>query len=220
MVELDVQASADGVPVIAHSSPIELYESLDCGGQRIEEMTAAEVTACHLAPSTSETFQLVGDVLDNAAGRALIELEVKETGDLQAVIEFVLARGAQDRAFFLLGVDEVALLPTLAGGDQVWAMARIHDVADVPAMLAAPRVIVLELDRSYPGADEAAISALISDSIHPAGRRALTSSDTRFATLDNQREVFALGFDTLLSYGVPDGVQAAREVNVANGLPP
>ncbi len=52
-VKIDVRVTKDNVPVISHSSPLQYYESIDCGGKKIEEMTAAQVTQCHRFPSTT-----------------------------------------------------------------------------------------------------------------------------------------------------------------------
>ena len=67
-VKIDVRITSDDVPVVAHSSPLNWYESLDCTGLVIENSTAAQVTACHRFPSSSETFQR----LDEDALAALV----------------------------------------------------------------------------------------------------------------------------------------------------
>ena len=66
----------DGVAVAAHSSPLEIWESLDCYGKKIENMTAAQVTSCHMLPSL-ETFPRVDDVLAWAKGKLVVMLTVK-----------------------------------------------------------------------------------------------------------------------------------------------
>ena len=98
-VKIDVRVTRDNVPVISHSSPIQIYESLDCANKKIEEMTAAEVTRCHRFPSRTETFQRLDDVLEYLRGKMTVELTVKRSADYARTIAEVLARHAEDFAY-------------------------------------------------------------------------------------------------------------------------
>ena len=51
----DYRAAEDGLGVVVHSSPIEIYESLDCAFRKPEKMAAAKVAECHMLP-TNTTF--------------------------------------------------------------------------------------------------------------------------------------------------------------------
>ena len=214
----------DQVAVIAHSSPIEAYESLDCQGQRIEEMTAAEVTSCHLGAYSSQTFQRLDDVLDWADGKLIMELDVKATEALAVTIGTILARGAEDRTFILVGTGEIeTTIPTITDWTLVHYMVRIGDPAQVGPMLTlAPthNIFLFELDRSYTGFDEAHVTDLILNTIIPGGVKALSSSDQYLATVQNHKDVYHQGFDVVLSYDCPNGVQAAAEINVERGYAP
>lgn len=221
-IETDIRVTQDGVPVLAHSSPIELYESVECAGRRIEQMTADEVTECNLAPSLTETFQRLDDVLQWARGKVIIELDVKEAGDLARTIEVTRALGAQDGSFVMVSTEEMALtIPTIPGWQELSYMVRMRSVADITAQAQTriPQVFMLEMDRTYTGVAEQDITALISGVIHPAGLKAMASSDSRFATVNNHLEVFNQGFDVVLSYDCANGVSAARQINQQRGLP-
>ena len=54
-VKGDFRVSADNVGVVMHSSPVLLYESFNCYGKKVEEMTAEECTQCKMA-YTDYTF--------------------------------------------------------------------------------------------------------------------------------------------------------------------
>ena len=45
-VKGDYRAAEDGLGVVVHSSPIEIYESLDCAFHKPEKMAAAKVADC------------------------------------------------------------------------------------------------------------------------------------------------------------------------------
>ena len=102
----------------------------------------------------------------------------------------------------------------------MWALARIRNVSEIDEMIGIPRVIMLEMDRAYDDANEDAVAALVRDVVHPAGLRALTSSDKRVATVRNHAAVFEQGFDVVLSYNVPNGVEATRAENQRRGVTP
>ena len=101
----DFRLTVDGVGVIAHSSPIELFESVECAGKVIEEMTADEVTACHLIGSKS-TFQRVDHLLSWARGRTVVMLDVKRAADLTGAIRVGLENAAQDFLFYEVHVKD------------------------------------------------------------------------------------------------------------------
>jgi hypothetical protein len=62
-VKGDFRVAQDNVGVVAHSSPILWYESPECKGKLIENMTSAQVTQCHLTV-TSQTYITVPHLLE------------------------------------------------------------------------------------------------------------------------------------------------------------
>lgn len=223
-IELDVRVTADGVAVVAHSSPIEFYESLDCAGRKIEEMTAAEVTGCHLAPSLTQTFQRLDDALDWAAGKIILELDVKETADLEATLETIQARGAADRAFLLVSAGEILNdIPRIPDWERFHYMVNIGDPAQVDAVLPAVgshRVFLFEMDRSYDGLDQQGVAGLIAGKILPGGVKAFCGSDKTYITVQAHQDMYHQGFDVVLSYSLSNGIEAARQVNQERGYTP
>ncbi|MBI5533211.1 MAG: hypothetical protein HY898_10870 [Deltaproteobacteria bacterium] len=223
-IEADILVTKDGVPVVAHSSPIEYYESLDCGGKKVEEMTADEVCKCHLGASFTETIQRMDDVIDWAQGKLIMEWDVKETTDLPAAIQVILAKNAADRSTILVGTGELqTAIPAIQGWEGLSYLADIGAAAEVAPMIAIKdthHIFMLEIDRSYGDATEAQVADLIKNTVSPAGLKAYGASDTKLATVQNHLDVYHQGFDAVLSYNVPNGVKAAKQINVERGYTP
>ena len=215
-VKIDVRVTADNVPVISHSSPIQLYESLDCQGQKIEAMTAAQVTGCHRVPS-NETFQRLDDVLDLLRGKLVAQLCVKVNTDFARTIAEVIARGAQDFAFLEVNAGDFPALPPLAGADQVYYLVNVAStLADVDTILALhdSRVIMIELDPTV------ALNGLAATKLHPGGARAFTYDNTSTATAQSLKALFDQGYDVVSSNLTAPDVQARIQVNQGRGVSP
>ncbi len=54
-VKGDFRVSKDNIGMVTHSSPIEIYESIDCAGKKIEKMLAVEIEKCKMG-LTNFTF--------------------------------------------------------------------------------------------------------------------------------------------------------------------
>ena len=218
-IKTDFRVASDGVAMVAHSSPIELWESLDCAGQKIEEHTSTELAGCHLLPSSDQTSQRVGDVLDWARGKLTIMLTVKDK-DFGAAITTILAHDAAAYTFIEVRLGDlqtiVAALPA-EQRDAVYYNAELGSEADLPALLALnnPRVLMVELD-DYDGST---IASTITDVIHPAGMRAFVQAQYELGE-QAQRALFDLGFDVDMSCSLVNGVAARKAVNTARGVSP
>ena len=218
-VKIDVRVTMDDVPVISHSSPIEIYESLDCAGQLIEEMTADEVVQCHRFPSNTETFQRLDDVLDYLNGKMVVQLTVKLSTDYARTIDEVHAKGAEDFAFLEISPTELQdLIPTIPGADGVYYLINVGtDLAAIDTLIddvANPRAFMYELD---PTVD---VSMLTPMRLHPAGVRSFTYTDAAAPTEAELQALFEGGFDVVSSQGAANGVAARMAVNASNGVDP
>jgi glycerophosphoryl diester phosphodiesterase len=224
-IKCDLRLTKDGVAVAAHSSPIQIYESLDCVGQRIEDMTAAQATACHLLPS-QDTIQRIDDVLAWARGKIIIMLTVKLPGDLAGGIATALAAGAQDYVFFETNpTDFQKTIPAATGWDQLHYLVNIGATSDIDLMLDTvhdPRAFMYEMTPSYPNATAQQVTDLINTRLHPAGVRAFaaTAANPLSATVQNHLDLFNQGFDVVMSYNLANGVTARVQVNQARGISP
>jgi glycerophosphoryl diester phosphodiesterase len=218
-VKIDVRVTADDVPVIAHSSPIEFYESLDCGGRRIEEMTADQVTACHRLPSLTERFQRLDEVLGYLRDKMVVQLCVKRSTDIQRTISEIHAQAAEDFAFIELDPGDLeSLVPTLTGADTVWYLVNIgSNLAEVDRLLDVvrnPRAFMFEFD---PDVD---VSTLAPDRLHPAGVRSFTYDSATPLSVAAIRSYFEHGYDVVSSQSAANAVEARQAVNSARGVSP
>jgi len=217
-VKIDVRVTVDNVPVIAHSSPIEIYESLDCANQRIEEMTAAQVTACHRFPSSSETFQRLDDVLEYVRGKMVVQLCVKESTDYARTIAQIHTQSAEDFAFIEINASELgSLIPSLPGWSTVYYLVNVaSDLGAIDGLLALanPRGFMYEID---PGVD---IGTLVADRLHPAGVRAFIYDNAAAPSVGQLVGHYDAGFDAVSSQSGTNGVAARVMVNTANGVTP
>ena len=217
-VKIDVRVTSDDVPVIAHSSPLEYYESLDCGGRRIEEMTAAEVTGCHRLPSLTERFQRLDDVLGYLRDKMVVQLCVKRSTDIQRTISEIHAQAAEDFAFIELGTSDMeSLIPTLTGADTVWYLVGIGNLGEVDTLLDVvrnPRAFMFEFD---PGVD---VSTLTPERLHPAGVRSFIYDSATPLAIAAIQSYFEHGFDVVSTQSAANAVEARRNVHSARGVSP
>lgn len=220
-MKIDVRVTVDDVPVLAHSSPIEFYESVMCAGKKIEEMTAAQVTACSRVPSTTEKFQRLDDVLGYLRDKMVVQLCVKESADYQRTIQELHALGAEDYAFIELGnaAELQNSIPTLTGADTVWYLVNVADrLGEVDTLLNViknPRAFMYEFD---PTVD---VSTLTPAKLHPAGVRSFTYDSATPLLTAKIQAYFEGGFDVVSSQSAANAVEARKKVNTANGyLPP
>jgi glycerophosphoryl diester phosphodiesterase len=217
-VKIDVRVTSDGVPVIAHSSPIEAFESLDCYNKKIEEMTAAAVTSCHRFPSKTETFQRLDAVLAYLDGKLTAELTVKLAADYAAAIAAVLAAGAESFAYLEVGTSDLqTVLPPIPGADKVYYLVNIKALSEVDVLLDTiknPRAFMYEFD---PGA---ALTTAMTMRLRTAGIRTFTYTNSSSVTQADLKALYDAGFDVVSSNRVPQTVQARIQVNTARAVSP
>lgn len=104
-VKGDLRVSKDGVSMVMHSSPIEIYESIPCAGKRVEDELAADLEKCKMALS-NYTFISVPTLLAWAANKVIVMLCVKESTDIARAITTIIEANATDRAFLEVHVSE------------------------------------------------------------------------------------------------------------------
>ncbi len=218
-VKIDVRVTADNVPVIAHSSPITIYESLDCYNKTIETMTAAQVVQCHRLPSSTETFQRLDDVLAWLKGKMVVQLTVKRPFDYARTIAAVHAANAEDYAFLEISTSELqTLIPTLAGSQTVYYLINVaSNLAEVDTLLNTiqnPRAFMFEFDPTVQ------VGALVTTRLHSAGVRAFTYTAAAAPTVAELKALYDQGYDVVSSQGAANNVQARKQVNLSRGVSP
>lgn len=218
-VKLDVRVTKDDVPVISHSSPIEIYESLDCYNQRIEDMTAAQVANCHFVQKASESFQRLDTVLNYLRGKMVVELTVKLPADYARTIKEVNTLGAQDFAFLEVSTAELqTVLPAIPGSSQIYWLANVGSTfSDIDVLLDTvknPHAFMVEMDPS------AQTSTLVTTKLHPANVRAFTYDSSATASVAELKALFDQGFDVVSANTTPNNGAARVAVNTARGISP
>jgi glycerophosphoryl diester phosphodiesterase len=217
-VKIDVRVTKDNVPVISHSSPLQFYESVDCVGQKIEDMTVAQVTACHRFPSTTEKFQRLDDVLNLLRGKLVAQLTVKLSTDYARTIAEVHAQHAEDFAFLEISAAELTTqIPTIPGAGTVkYVINAASTLTDVDVVLAAnnPNAFIVEFDPPVQ------LGTIVTARLHPAGIRSFTYTNAATPTVADLKALFDKGFDIVSSQAGANGVAARQQVNQARGVTP
>ncbi len=112
------------------TSPIEIYESLNCHGKRVEEMTAEECTKCQME-ITTYTFTTVPDLLQWADGKVNVMFCVKQSSDIPRAISSLVENNATHRSFLEVGISSIIEQEVNAtpGWDQVYYVVNMksHD---------------------------------------------------------------------------------------------
>jgi glycerophosphoryl diester phosphodiesterase len=216
-VKIDARMTKDNVAVVAHSSPLQAYESLDCLNRKIEEMTAAEVTGCHRVPSSTETYQRLDDVLRAMRGKLVVQICVKAQADTAAIAKTVLAAGAADYAFLEISTSDLqTLVPSIPSGNQLYYLISVGNVSEVDTLLDTiknARAFMYEFDPSV------AVAPLVASRLRPAGIRSFTY-DKPASTAADVKARFDAGFEVVSTNATGAAVQARVQVNTARGLTP
>mmetsp|Transcript_29569 Transcript_29569/g.54716 ORF Transcript_29569/g.54716 Transcript_29569/m.54716 type:complete len:306 (-) Transcript_29569:147-1064(-) len=225
-VKGDFRISKDNIGMVMHSSPVEIWESLDCFNELVEEHTAEENSQCHME-ITDITFSTVPEVLAWADGVINFMFCVKETADIPRAITTLLENNATNRAFLEISVDEMLGLveDTVPHWEEVYYVINFHTAADMDRMLDTPanvraRTFLFEFN-DWSSWDSEELSAGIKK-VKSYGIRtfAATRDSSIGATVDNHMAIYDAGFDVVYTYNVDNAVIARVDVNTANGISP
>lgn len=225
-VKGDFRVSKDNIGMVMHSSPVEIWESLDCFNELVEEHTAAENSQCHME-ITDITFSTVPEVLAWADGVVNFMFCVKESEDISRAITTLLENNATNRAFLEISVNEMLGLveDAVPHWEEVYYVINFHTTADMDRMLDAPvnvraRTFLFEFN-DWSSWDSDELSAGIKK-VKSYGIRtfAATRDSSIGATVDNHMAIYDAGFDVVYTYNVDNAVVARVDVNTANGISP
>ena len=217
-VKIDARMTKDNVAVVSHSSPLAVYESVDCYNKKIEEMTAVEVTKCHRVTTPAETYQRLDDVLNALRGKLVVQVCVKLQTDTAAIAAAVLAAGAEDFAFLEISTSDLqTLVPPIPNNNKLWYLINVSsNLGEVDTLLDTiknPRAFMYEFE---PNMD---VSSLVTTRLHPAGIRSFTY-DKNASTTPAIKALFDAGFDVVSTNANPSSVQARVQVNTARAVTP
>jgi glycerophosphoryl diester phosphodiesterase len=107
-VKGDYRVSKDGFGMVVHSSPFQWYESLNCRGDRVEQMSAFEVSHKCDMYFTSWKFLNVSDLLAYTNNKMMTMFDVKNSpADLPHAMNTLLSHGAENRTFLEVSPQDI-----------------------------------------------------------------------------------------------------------------
>jgi len=219
----DFRVSKDNIGVVMHSSPIQFYESIDCWGDKVEEMTAEECTSCHMEV-TDYTFMSVPQLLKWADQKVIVMLCVKRAEDIARAISTLVENNATTRAFLEIKVGDLPRIANATGWDQVYYLAEGNSAADIDTVLSPKfdwlrsRIFTFEFDPSYPQWGVSIPKSI--ERLHQKGIRTLAATSTWYPSVDSQEDLFKAGFDVVYTYDTQNGVTARTNIDIARGITP
>ena len=225
-VKGDFRVSKDNIGVVMHSSPVEIWESLNCYGKQVEEMTAEECTSCQME-ITHYHFITVPYMLSWAENKVNVMLCVKESTDIPRAITTLIENDATHRAFLEVHVNDFLALETngTPQWDQVYYVVECNTHDDIVRLINASdeikkRGFLVEFNdwKEWP-------TSTLQDDIalaESAGFRsfAATNDNAWRATVDDHLHLYKQGFDVAYTYNLTNAVTARREVNLIHGVVP
>jgi hypothetical protein len=109
-------------------SPVEFYESLNCRGKYVEDMTSEECTQCQME-ITQYNFITVPYLLSWAENKVNVMLCVKKSDDIPRAITTLIENNAAHRAFLELDSSKVLQLEIdqVPHWDEVYYVAHVHN---------------------------------------------------------------------------------------------
>jgi glycerophosphoryl diester phosphodiesterase len=225
-VKGDFRVSLDNVGVIMHSSPIEFYESLDCWGRLVQNMTVAECTSCKMA-LTNYTFSSLPELLSWSSGNVIVMLCVKRPQDIARAISSVVELNATGRVFLEIRVPdllEFVLAAQPAGWNEVFYVAEGGSAADVRTVLSSaftpllPMAFMFEFDPSYTSWGINLTETV--QQLHSRGMKTFTATTRFLPSVESQVALFNDGIDIVYTYDTQNAVLAREQVNEARGISP
>ena len=230
-VKGDFRVSKDNVGVVCHSSPIQVYESLQCAGKKVEDMLAADIEKCKMA-LTDDTFISVPELLGWAAGKQNVMLCVKRDQDVPRAITTLIEANATDRAFLEVNLNvllNISASPhAFPGWERVYFLAEMGSAANYARLLAPPPLAVLKRAFTVEFEDETKtkkwpafnFTDAIDNELHPRGIRSFVASNEYLPTVSNHVSLWNKGFDVIMTYNLANAVRARKQVNAKRGVSP
>jgi glycerophosphoryl diester phosphodiesterase len=214
VVEVDVRFSSDGVPVVVHEETIPFFRSPGCAGKLVSRTPAAELAQCRLFPSPTQRIPPLEDLIRWARGRTMIQIDLKDLDKIGLLAERLRRLDAGGFCYLSLTVWHAGLLRgVLERFPELPLSLRIRTVKQFEDVLAGdrlPQVFMVEIDTTLdrPVAPDE-LERLIART-HSAGLKVLVSGSQVFGSEESHLKLFRQGYDAVLSYDVPNGVEAAR----------
>jgi len=124
MVEIDVQLSEDGVPVVVHDPTL---ARTTVRSDAVKALKAADLTKLHLEGS-GETLPHLSDALAVGGDGLLFDIDVKNPEDLGTVARFLAGHGGKARTMIKMDVWDGASLRALQDLEEAFGVTVLAKV--------------------------------------------------------------------------------------------
>lgn len=220
LLEIDIARTRDHVLVLMHDDELDRTTT---GTGLVRDLTLAELQALQLEDENGQALDAhpptLREALDWAAGRAILELDVKRGVSYEDVIAEVRAAGAEDRVVFITYSDDAAVrVHNLA--PQLMLSISIDEASDLDAL--EQRGIDLTKVLAWTGTEEP--NAELNIALARRGVEAMFGTlgnpefswDARFAR--EGREQYAAFAETGLQLIATDRpIEASRDLDANDG---
>jgi glycerophosphoryl diester phosphodiesterase len=226
VIKGDFRVNADNTGMVMHSSPIEYYESIPCGGKKVELMSTKQCESCRMLES-EDYFISAPELLTYGDQRINVMFCVKLDSDIPRAISTLIETGSTHRAFLEVGLGPflTTVQNKVRGWDQVYFIIEINSPDDVQTLIAQPKEVqqrsfLIEFNNWDDWNADARTSSI--NQLHVAGMRTLatTKNKSMLATVENHLHIFEAGFDVVYTYNLENAVTARVQVNTERGLYP
>jgi hypothetical protein len=214
VMELDVRFSSDGAPFVFHDEQVTFLRSPGCAGRVVSQTPAAELARCALLPSLSQKILPLEALVRWARGRTMLQIDLKDLDAIAPLVDCLRRLDALSFCYLSLTAwHAVQHRDVLDRCPELRLSLRLRTVKQLEAVLAGdrpPQVFMVEIDGQL---DRPATPDELKGWIarmHSAGLKVMVSGDKVLASTRSQLQLLKQGYDAVLSYDVPNGVEAAR----------
>jgi len=213
-MELDVRFSSDAEPFVFHDEEITFFRSPGCAGRVVSQTASAELARCTLLPSLSQKILPLEALVRWARGRTMLQIDVKDLEAIAPLVDCLRRLDALSFSYLSLTAWHAAQHKDVLGRcPDLRLSLRLRTVKQLEAVLAGdrlPQVFMVEIDGHLDrpvSPDE--LKGWIAR-LHSAGLKVMASGDKVLASTRCQLQLLSQGYDVVLSYAAPNGVEAAR----------
>lgn len=220
LLEIDIAATRDGVLVLMHDDTVDRTTN---GSGRVRDLTLAQFRALRLEDEAGRVLDAhpptLRQALDWAAGRAILELDVKRGVSFENVVDEVRATDALGRVIFITYSDDAAVRVHALAPEMMLSVS-IEEPADLDVL--AARGVDLTRVLAWTGTEEpnAALNVALArrgvEAMFGTLGNSAHSWDGRFER--ERRDQYAAFADTGLTVIATDRpIEASRDLDANDG---